>query len=109
MNFLILLMLSLLTSACSQQEVYSSKAVSKSNHSESIIEASALSADGQLNIVVNNDGVCLWQIKQPASAAKCLSAAHAKHIEIAHISKNNQFFYLSNQVSVKKYAIDNMI
>ncbi len=100
-------MFSLLTSACSQQEVYSSKAVSKSVHSKTIIEAAALSYDGQLNVIVNNDGVCLWQNKQPSSTPKCLSATHAQHIEIAYISMNNEFFYLSNRVSVKKYAINN--
>ena len=111
MKILILVMLSLLTSACSQQEVFSSKAVSKSIHSKSILEAAALSGDGQLNVVVNNDGVCLWQnlwqSKQQASAPKCLSAAHAQHIEIAQFSNNKQFLYLSNRVSVKKYAINN--
>jgi WD40 repeat protein len=108
MKFLTLLIVSLFASACSQQEVYSSSAVSKINHSKSAIEAAALSYDGELNVVVNTGSVCLWQNKQPASTPKCLSAAHAKHIEIAHISKNNQFLYLSNRVSVKKYSINNL-
>ena len=108
MKFLTLLMFALLASACSQQEVYNSAALSKVNHSKSPIAAAALSYDGQLNVVVNTDSVCLWQNKQPASTPKCLSAAHAKHIEIAHISKNNQFLYLSNRVSVKKYSINNL-
>ncbi len=107
LKIFILLMLSWLTLACSQQEVYSSKAVSKLSQSKSVIEATSLSADGQLTIVVNNDGVCLWQNKQQSSVPKCLSASHAQHIEIAYISKNKQFFYLSNRVSVKKYAISN--
>lgn len=101
-------MVSLLASACSQQEVYNSAAVSKINHSKSPIEAAALSYDGQLNVIVNTDSVCLWQVKEPASTPKCLSAAHAKHIEIAYISKNNQFFYLSNRVSVKKYNVNDL-
>jgi WD40 repeat protein len=107
MKILILLMVSLLASACSQHEVYNSAAISKVNHSKSPIEAAALSYDGQLNVVVNTDGVCLWQNKPQSSKSTCLSAAHAQHIEIAYISKNNQFFYLSNRVSVKKYAINN--
>jgi len=105
MKSLILLMFSLLTAACSQQEVYNSTPVSMVNHSKSIIKTSAVSDDGQLHVVVNNDGVCLWQNKQQSSAPKCLSAAHAQHIEIVHISNNKQFFYLSNRVSVKKYSI----
>jgi WD40 repeat protein len=108
MKFLTLLMVSLLASACSQQEVYNSAAVSKINHSKSPIEAAALSYDGQLNVIVNTDSVCLWQVKEPASTPKCLPAAHAKHIEIAYISKNNQFFYLSNRVSVKKYNVNDL-
>ncbi|MCJ8320749.1 MAG: hypothetical protein MJK12_14010 [Colwellia sp.] len=108
MKFVILLIFILFTSACSQQEVYSSKAINKSKHSESIIEATALSADGQLNLIVNNNGVCLWQITPLASAPRCLPAAHAQHIEIARISKNKQFFFISNRVSVKKYAINDL-
>jgi WD40 repeat protein len=108
MKFLTLLMVFLFASACSQQEVYNSAALSKVNHSKSPIEAAALSYDGELNVVVNTDSVCLWQNKQPTSTPKCLSAAHAKHIEIAHISKNNQFLFLSNRVSVKKYSINNL-
>ena len=107
MKIYILLMFSWLTLACSQQEVYSSKAVSKLSQSESVIEATSLSADGQLTIVVNNEGVCLWQNNKQSNVPKCLSASHAQHIEIAYISKNKQFFYLSNRVSVKKYAISN--
>ena len=107
MKVLILLMFSLLTLACSQQEVYSSKAISKDSQSKSITEAVALSNDGQLTIVVNKGGVCLWSNKQQSSTPKCLPASHAKHIEIAYVTKNNQFFYLSNRVSVKKYAINN--
>jgi WD40 repeat protein len=108
MKFFTLLMVSFLASACSQQEVYTSTAVSKVNHSKSPIEAAALSYDGQLNVIVNTDSVCLWQVKQPASTPKCLSASHAKHIEIAYISKNNQFLYLSNRVSVKKYTVNGL-
>lgn len=108
MKTLILIIVSLLTSACSQQEVYNSIAVSKSNHSKSAIDATALSDDGRLNVVVSKNGVCLWQNKQPASLTKCLPAAHAQHIELARISKNKQFFFLSNRVSVKKYAINSL-
>ena len=105
MKFVTLLILILLTSACSQQEVYNSKAVNKSIHSKSIIEATALSVDGQLNVVVSTNSVCLWQMKPLANAPRCLPASHSQHIEIARISKNKQFFFLSNRVSVKKYAI----
>jgi len=108
MKVFIILIFSWLTLACSQQEVYSSKAISKASQSDSIIEATALSADGQLTLIVNNDGVCLWQNTLQASAPKCLSSRHAKHIEIAYISKNLQFFYLSNRVSVKKYTTKNL-
>jgi WD40 repeat protein len=106
MKVFILLMFSLLTLACSQQEVYSSKAVSQISQCESITEAVALSADGQLTVIVTQKGVCLWQNQQKSSPPKCLSATHAQHIEIAYISKNKQFLYLSNRVSVKKYAIN---
>ncbi|TWX50595.1 WD40 repeat domain-containing protein [Colwellia hornerae] len=108
MKILILLMLFLLTSACSQQDVYNSAAVSKSNYSKSVIAATALSDDGKLTVVVNNQGVCLWQNNQQSTMPQCLPADHAQHIEIAYISKNNQFLYLSNRVSVKQYTTDNL-
>jgi len=101
---LILLSLFLFISACSQQDVYNSKAINKNNQSKSIINSAALSADGQLTVIVNNEGVCLWKNELSSSTSKCLPAEHAQHIEIATISKNNEFFYLSNRVSIKKYT-----
>jgi WD40 repeat protein len=98
----------LLISACSQQDVYHSEVVSKNIQSKSIIEAAALSSDGQLSAIVNGDSVCLWQNNRESSKPKCLPAAHALHIEIAHITKDKQFLYLSNRVSVKKYSINNL-
>jgi len=105
MKFLILLTFILLISACSQQEVYNSEAISKSNHSKSAIAATVLSDDGLLNLVVNNNSVCLWQTTLLAKAPRCLPAVHAQHIELARFSKNKQSFFLSNRVSVKKYDI----
>jgi WD40 repeat protein len=106
MKFWILLIFSLLTSACSQQEVYNSNAIKKSVNSKSPVKTTDLSDDGLLNVVVNNKGVCLWQNQPQANSPKCLSATHAKHIEIALISKDNQFLFLSNRVSVKQYEIN---
>jgi WD40 repeat protein len=108
MKILILLMLSLFASACSQQDVYNSAAVSKSSYSKSAIATTVLSDDGKLTVVVNGNGVCIWQKNQQSILPKCLPANHAQHIEIAYISNNNQFLYLSNRVSVKQYTIDNL-
>lgn len=108
MKILILLMLSLLASACGQQDVYNSAAVSKSSYSKSAIATTALSDDGKLTVVINGNGVCLWQNSQQSILPKCLPADHAQHIEIAYISNNNQFLYLSNRVSVKQYTLDNL-
>ncbi|MBA6381735.1 hypothetical protein H4J45_16070 [Colwellia sp. BRX10-6] len=108
MKILILLMLSLLASACSQQDVYNSAAVSKSSYSKSAIATTALSDDGKLTAIINGNGVCLWQNSQQSILPKCLPADHAQHIEIAYISNNNQFLYLSNRVSVKQYTLDNL-
>lgn len=101
-------MLSLLASACSQQDVYNSAAVSKRSYSKSAIATTALSDDGKLTAVINGNGVCLWQNNQQSILPKCLPADHAQHIEIAYISNNNQFLYLSNRVSVKQYTLDNL-
>ena len=92
-------------SGCSQQEVHSSKAELAASHSNHIITASALSKDGQLNLVADGKTVCLWNKKQVKSPLHCLTGKEAEFIELLDISENNQFYLVSNQVSVRLYSM----
>ena len=90
---------------CSQQEVHTGKSVLALSHSGNIITASALSKDGQLNVVADAKSVCLWNNKQVKSPLHCLTGKAAEFIELVDISENNQFYLVSNQVSVRLYAV----
>jgi len=90
---------------CSQQEVHTGKSLSALSHSENIITASALSKNGQFNLVADGKTVCLWGSKQVKSALHCLTGDAAQFIELLDISENNQFYLTSNQMTVRLYSV----
>jgi len=90
---------------CSQQEVHTGKSLSALSHSDNIITASALSKDGQFNLVADGKTVCLWNNKQVESPSHCLTGNKAEFIELLDISENNQFYLTSNQMTVRLYSI----
>lgn len=90
---------------CSQQEVHTGKSLSALSHSDNIITASALSNDGQFNLVADGKTVCLWASKQVESPLHCLTGNEAEFIELLDISENNQFYLTSNQMTVRLYSI----
>lgn len=90
---------------CSQQEVHTGKSLSALSHSDDIITASAMSKDGQLNLVADGKSVCLWNNKQVESPLHCLTGNKAQFIELLDISADNQFYIVSNQVTVHLYTI----
>ncbi|WP_019029957.1 WD40 repeat domain-containing protein [Colwellia piezophila] len=90
---------------CSQQEVHTSKSALALSHSDTIIKASALSKDGQLNLVADGKTVCLWKNSQEESPLHCLTGNDAQFIELLDISENNQFYLVSNQVTVRLYSV----
>ena len=92
---------------CSQQEVYSSKSLLALSHSDNIIKASALSSDGKFNLIADGTSVCLWQGMKKKSPLHCIKGNAAQHIELLDISKNNKFYLISNQVSVRLYSLKN--
>ena len=91
--------------ACSQQAVHTGKSALAVSHSDNIITASALSKDGKFNLVADGNAVCLWNNKQLKSPLHCLTGKAAEFIELVDISENNQFYLVSNQVSVRLYAV----
>jgi len=90
---------------CSQQEVHTGKSLLALSHSDNIITASALSKDGQFNLVADSKTVCLWKNKQTKSPLHCLKGDAAQFIELLDISENNQFYLTSNQMTVRLYAV----
>ncbi|PKG85135.1 hypothetical protein CXF85_05885 [Colwellia sp. 75C3] len=90
---------------CSQQEVHTGKSELALSYSDNIITASALSKDGQFNLVADGKTVCLWNKKQVESPSHCLTGKEAEFIELLDISENNQFYLVSNQVSVRLYSV----
>jgi len=90
---------------CSQQDVHTSTSELALSHSDSIIAASALSKDGQFNLVADGKTVCLWSKAQEKSPVHCLMGNDAQFIELLDISDNNQVYLVSNQVSVRLYSM----
>lgn len=90
---------------CSQQEVHTGKSTLALSHSDNIITASALSKDGQFNLVADGKTVCLWKNTQAKSPLHCLKGNEAQFMELLDISENNQFYSVSNQVTVRLYSV----
>ena len=90
---------------CSQQDVHTGKSDLALSHSDNIITASALSKDGQLNLVADCKTVCLWKNTQVESPLHCLKGNEAQFMELLDISEDNQFYLVSNQVTVRLYSV----
>ena len=90
---------------CSQQDVHTGKSDLALSHSDNIITASALSKDGQLNLVADGKTVCLWKNTQVESPLHCLKGNEAQFMELLDISEDNQFYLVSNQVTVRLYSV----
>ena len=90
---------------CSQQEVHTAKSTLALSHSDNIITASVLSKDGQLNLVADGKTVCLWKNTQVESPLHCLKGNEAQFMELLDISEDNQFYLVSNQVTVRLYSV----
>lgn len=94
-------------SGCNQQEVHTGKSLAALSHSDNIIKASALSRDGQFNLVADGKTVCLWENKQAEAPLHCLKGNEAQFMGLLDISEDNQFYAVSNQMSVRLYALQN--
>jgi len=97
----------LVLSSCSQQDVHTGKSLLALSHSDGIIKASASSKDGQFNLVADGKSVCLWKNTQQKKPLHCLKGNEAQFMELVDISENNQFYAVSNQVSVRLYSLEN--
>jgi len=90
---------------CSQQEVHTGNSNFSLSHSDNIITASALSKDGQFNLVADGKTVCLWKNSQEQLPLHCLKGNEAQFMELLDISENNEFYAVSNQMSVRLYSL----
>lgn len=103
-NFIILIVLILL-SACTPSQVETGPAIKTYRYSSSTIEAAAISRDGELSLIAEQSGICLWNNKTHKKMMRCITGEQAEHIELIGISASKQYFYTSNQMSVRLYRL----
>jgi len=104
-NSILSLITTLTLLGCSEQEVHTGTSLLALSHSDNIIKASTISKDGQFTLVADGKTVCLWKSKQAKSPSHCLKGNEAQFMELVDISENNQFYAVSNQVSVRLYSL----
>lgn len=95
----------ILISGCGPSESYTADAISEHSTSNSLVETSAISHDGQFTLVANSASVCLWNNVTKSLQLDCITDKAKDYIEIVKIAKNNQYFIISNRVSVRLYAL----
>ncbi len=92
---------------CNQENVHTAKSVNALSQNDDIIKAAVLSKDGRFNLVADGQRVCLWENSQNSKPLHCLKGNEAQFMELLDISENNQFYLVSNQMSVRLYSLAN--
>jgi len=77
----------------------------KINYSQSIVNTAALSSDGAYALTSNLEKICVWDNNKRDTVYPCVSDSDAGFVELSGISANNQYFYLSNRLSVSLYRL----
>lgn len=77
----------------------------KINYSQSIVNTAALSSDGAYALTSNLEKICVWDNNKRNTVYPCVSDSDAGFVELSGISANNQYFYLSNRLSVSLYRL----
>jgi len=104
MKLFSLIFLTLLV-GCGPSETYTSAPIAMLEQSESLVEISDISNDGKYTLVANANSVCLWNNLTKKLQLNCITGKAKDYIEIVKIAKNNQYFIISNRVSVRLYAL----
>ncbi len=99
------LVLLLSMSACSPGQVQTSQATKTFRYATMTINAAAISSDGLLSLIAEPEQVCLWENQQHQKAMPCITGGEAEHVELVGISKSNQYFFTSNQMTVRLYQL----
>ncbi len=84
---------------------YIEKSLTFSKQSEEKVGVSDLSQDGKFTLITNNTSVCLWNNETQKLHLSCLLGVGKDYVEIVKIAKNNQYFVISNRVSVKVFSL----
>jgi WD40 repeat protein len=90
---------------CSPLDTFTSEAISSATQSDSLVEVSDISHDGQFTLIANSSSVCLWNNITQKLQLECLVGKAKDYIEIVKIAKSNQYFITSNRVSVRLYSL----
>ncbi len=96
---------SLVLTGCFSDQVYTAPSTKTASHSEDIVKASDISADGKYSLIADSKGVCLWDNQTVKLVHKCLQGDEKKFIEVVKISATNQYYVTSNRVFVNFYSI----
>jgi len=102
---LLLLFLCICLQACMPVDVFNAKALSAIEHSADVIQATDLSIDGKFTLVAEPNSVCLWINSTNKLQFPCLISTENNFIEIVGIAKNNNYYFTSNKVSIRLYAL----
>jgi len=96
----------LLIASCGGSSTYTAPAVSSQAQTNALVETSDISYDGQYSLIADEERVCLWNNLNKQLQIPCLTGKAKDYIEIVKISKSNEYFIISNRVSVRLYSID---
>lgn len=79
--------------------------VFKMNYNTGLVNTASLSHDGAFSVISNHSEICVWNNKERDKVYPCVSDSNASFVELSGISANNQYFYLSNRLSVSLYRL----
>jgi len=100
-----LLIICLSLQACMPANVFNAKALNTFQHSEAVIQATDVSIDGKFTIVAEANSICLWINSTNTLRHPCITSAANNFIEIVGLSKNNNYYFTSNKVALRLYAV----
>jgi WD40 repeat protein len=90
---------------CSPGQVQTSQATKTFRYAEMTINAAAIAHDATLSLIAEPDKVCLWENQQHQKVIPCITGSEAEHIELVGISQSKQYFFTSNQMTVRFYQL----
>ena len=104
-QIILALFFSLFLISCSPSSPFTGEALSSVRQSDSLVEVSDISNDGQFTLIANKTSVCLWNNITKKLQLNCLVGKDKDYIEIVKIAKDNQYFITSNRVTVRLYSL----
>jgi WD40 repeat protein len=90
-----------------QSDVFTASALNQYQYTETLNKASDISYDGKYTLIADGKSICLWRNSGNKLIHPCKVGHEAEFIELVGISKNNQYYFISNRVSVRLYSTQN--